>query len=147
MLDLSALRDQLTVALDPVPVAGAAEFAAITDIALARVPAIWLVPLRETAAGTALIGATHQQITVTLGLIYAVRQVQDATGGAAADSLAGLRATAFTTLLNTTPALISGAITADPEPLIYAGGQVLRFMNALLFWQDQFTARYTLRVV
>lgn len=146
MLDLSALRTTLAAALAPHPVAGAAEFAAIADTLVARAPTLWLMPLRETAAGNPLVGALHQQITVTLGLVYAVRQVQDPTGAAAADSLVSLRCTAFAALLNTVPALIAGAPAAHPEPLIYAGGQVLHFANALLFWQDQFTARYTLRV-
>ena len=147
MLDWAGLRTYLAAELTPVPVAGAAEFAAITEASLPRAPALWVVPLRETAAANPLTGALHQRITVALGVVYAVRQVQDAIGGAASDSLTDLRSAVLSALLHWTPSLVTGAPTADPEPLVYAGGGLLHFANALLFWQDQFTTRYTVRVV
>lgn len=147
MLDWAGLRAYLATELAPVPVAGAAAFAALTEASLPRAPALWVVPLRETADANLLIGGLHQRITVTLGVVYVVRQVQDAVGGAANDDLADLRGAVLGALLGWTPALATGAPTADPEPLVYAGGGLLQFANALLFWQDQFTTRYTVRVV
>lgn len=140
MIDLSAVRTTLATALSPVPVAGAAEFAAIAATGLALAPQVWLIPLDEAAQANALNQGVHQQITVTLGVVYAVRDVRDAQGMNAADSLSTLRETVFTALLNQFP---SGAT----DPLTYAAGGLLDFQNAILFWQDQFQTRYALRVI
>ncbi len=140
MLDLGALRDTLSAALDPIPVAGAADFAAIVDTGLARAPALWLIPLQESAELNALNIGIHQRVTVRIGVIYAVRQVRDATGQAAADELSSLRTTVFTALLGQLP---------DPsaEPFSFHSGGLVQFVNSLLFWQDQFQTRYTVRAV
>ena len=140
MIDLSALRTLLTTALAPVPVQGAAEFAAISATGLARAPLVWCVPLDEHAEANVLNQGVHQQITVTLGVVYAVRDVRDAVGQNAADSLATLRADVFAALLNHVP-------TGGCDPVTYVQGGLLDFQNAILFWQDQFQTRYTLRVI
>ncbi len=140
MIDLAALRTTLSTALAPVPVQGAVEFAAIAATGLARAPLVWLVPLDERAQANVLNQGVHQQITVTLGVVYAVRDVRDAQGMNAADSLSTLRNTVLTTLINHFP-------TGASEPLTYASGGLLDFQNAILFWQDQFETRYTLRVI
>ncbi len=140
MIDLAALRTTLSAALAPVPVQGAIEFAAIAASGLARAPLVWLVPLDERGDTNVLNSGVHQQITVTLGVVYAVRDVRDAQGMNAADSLSALRETVFTALLNHFP--IGAA-----DPISYVSGGLLDFQNAILFWQDQFQTRYTLRAV
>ncbi|MDQ5910080.1 MAG: hypothetical protein QG599_2175 [Pseudomonadota bacterium] len=140
MIDLAALRTTLSAALAPVPVQGAIEFAAIAASGLARAPLVWLVPLDERGDTNVLNSGVHQQITVTLGVVYAVRDVRDAQGMNAADSLSALRQSVFTALLNHFP-------TGATEPISYVSGGLLDFQNAILFWQDQFQTRYTLRAV
>lgn len=140
MIDLTTLRTTLSTALAPVPVAGAAEYAAITATGMALTPHVWLIPLTESAQANPLNQGVHQQITVVLGVVYAVRDVRDAQGMAAADSLSALRQTVFAALLNHFPA---GAT----DPLTYVAGGLLDFQNAILFWQDQFQTRYALRVI
>lgn len=140
MIDLAALRDTLASALAPVPVQGAAEFAAIAATGTASAPQVWLVPLAEDAQANTLNLGVHQQITVTLGVVYAVRDVRDAQGQAAADRLTALRAAVFAALLNHFPA---GATA----PLTLSHGGLLHFQNAILFWQDQFETGYSLRVI
>lgn len=140
MIDLSAVRETLALALAPAPVQGAAEFAAITATGTPRTPLVWLIPLDEHAEANTLNLGVHQHITVTLGVVYAVRDVRDAQGQQAADSLAALRTTVFTALLDHFPADAT-------DPLTYVQGGLLDFQNAILYWQDQFQTGYSLRAV
>lgn len=140
MLDLAALRATLAAALAPVPVGGAAEFAAIIETGAARVPALWLLALEESAQTNRLNQGVQQRVIVQVGVVYAVRDVRDAQGQAAAESLSGLRQTVMSALVGALPA--GGA-----EPLIFERGGLLHFQNALLYWQDQFSTGYYLRAI
>jgi hypothetical protein len=140
MLDLSAVRDRLAAALLPVPVAGAAALAGVMEGSIRSAPAAWLVPLAESGGANELIGALHQQLTVTVSVLLAVRNVSDAQGDAALGELATLRRTVRDSLLNWTPADLPGG-----EPFRFLRGGLLSFANAIVWWQDQFQVRYTLR--
>jgi len=140
MLDLAAARDRLAAALSPVPVAGAADLAALLGGAIRATPAAWVVPLAESGGANELIGALHQQLTVTVGVVVACRNVADATGDAAIAELTDLRRAVREALLNWTPADLPGG-----EPFRFLRGGLLSFANAIVWWQDQFQVRYTLR--
>lgn len=139
MIDLSALRAQLASAVSPIPVGGAADFAAITETGLARAPALWVVPLHDHASANVLDCGVHQRLTVVFSVLYAVRDVRDATGQAAADSLDAVRASVWTALINWTP--------PGGEPITYARGDLFDFKNSILYWQDQFQTQTTVRAV
>ena len=142
MLDLVGVRQRLEIALTPVPVAGAAAFAVATAGSIRQTPAVWVVPGDETGGANTLIGALHQQVTAPIGVIFAVRNVSDASGDAAITDLAALRQAARTALLNWTPDHLPGG-----APFRFLRGGLFSFQNAIVWWHDQYQTQYIVRAV
>lgn len=86
------------------------------------------------------VAGVLQEVACVFSVVTAVRNVRDATGEAAMDSLKPFREPLF-------DALIAWSPDADVfGPVTYAGGQQIAFANGTLFYQDDFVTSYFIRV-
>lgn len=113
-------------------VEGAANLPVLQDSGPRAMPAAYVVPLAESAARDAFgAGASSQQITTRLGVIYAVANRRDVRGEAAQSDLRGLRDSAHAALVGWPP-------SPDDSPLEYQAGRLLQLTDGVLWWQDDF---------
>lgn len=105
-------------------------------------PAAFVVPLRNAAGRNALdsAGTVMQRVSFTFGVVLMIRNVRDARGDKAADELAALRAKVFDKLLGI-------QLAAEFDTCLYSGGQLMRFSDQDLIWQDVFTTAFHARKV
>ncbi|MBS0370757.1 MAG: hypothetical protein JSS57_16350 [Proteobacteria bacterium] len=136
-MDLSAFVDRLKAAGAFRVVGGAAEFSAVADTA-PPTPCIYALPMGERAQPNALLGAISQRTICRIGLLIGTRNVRDASGQAAADSLSALRAAALDSVLGWQP-------TADATPVEFREGRLMRFADGVLWWQDDYEYEWDLR--
>lgn len=115
-------------------VGGAAELGAVGN-GVVVTPAAFVVLLAERASGNAVENGVEQRIEVRFGVIYAVRNVQDARGAAAQGELQTLREAGFTALLGWQP-------EAGYDPALCHAGRLLKLENLVLWWQDEFTTAF-----
>ena len=125
---LARLKAQLT---------GFAVIAASADADIAidgapATPAAYVVPLAETAEGSALLGLHHQRVTQEFGVVLVLSNLRDATGAAAAADLHAKRMALRAALLGWVPDASNG------EPVSFTAGQLLQFRDQRLWWQDVF---------
>ena len=120
-------------------VAGAADIAAAEED-LKRMPAAYVLPLRERAGENYLDNAVSQRVARAFGVLYAVRNLRDARGDAAHVHLEELRTEGRAALLGWEP-------DDDHEPIEFRGGRLLRLTNPILFWQDEYETAHLVRAV
>jgi hypothetical protein len=119
-------------------VGDAAQFAAVID-QLPDTPAAYVIPLNERAGPNRFAsGAVHQEVEAQFGVVFAVRNVTDGRGAAAAADLSGLRAEVSAALVGWMPAGCSDLV-------IFAGGELVAFANGCLWWQDEYVTAYPMR--
>lgn len=99
------------------------------------VPACFVIPMREQPGRAIDANVMQQKVTVTLGVIFVVRNVGDTLGGAAGADVEQLRLAVRAQLYGWTP---------DPayDPLERGLGQLLAFRDGHAWWQDQFITSY-----
>lgn len=136
-MDLSAFVDQLSATGVFRVVGSAAEFSSAADTA-PRTPCIYALPLGERAMPNVLLGAISQRTVCRIGLLIGTRNVRDASGQAAADSLGVLRAASLNSVLGWQP-------TADATPVEFRDGRLMRFADGVLWWQDDYEYEWDLR--
>ncbi len=120
-------------------IAGAAELAAAEDSTVVA-PACFVYPLREAAEANPYGTGHSQRVTAYMGVVIAVKNLRDPRGAAAQQDLKRLRQEVF-------DALIAWAPDADSSPVNCAGARLVRFNNAVLWWQDDFTTQFHRRVI
>lgn len=119
-------------------VEGAAEFACVQE-SLKRVPAAFVLPLREVATSNELLGGSVlQAVREQFAVVVAVSNLRDARGDAAKAQLATIKPLVMGALLGWVP-------VADYEPIEYVSGQLLRLDKTTLWWQWVFVTGYSLR--
>jgi len=119
-------------------VGGAADIQAAVDQVIA-VPACFLVPASSTSLGVnRMAQVVSQHVEHRVDVALCVRNVNDARGEAALETLNALR-----------PQVISALYAWQPEtllePIEYNGGQLVNFDDSLLWWVDQYTTRQHFR--
>jgi phage virion morphogenesis protein len=122
-------------------VAGMASYLRAVDAGLRSVPAAFVVPLNETAGANPYGSQIVQQaIAPRIGVILAVQNKFDATGGRATDDVEALRVAVRTKLLGWAPG-------DGLAPLEFGGGGLLDFDDTVLFWQDDYVTQSVIRSV
>ena len=109
--------------------------------ALTAMPAAFVIPGKEDASASAWGNQlVEQQVAIEVAIVLAVRNLADATGGAAVDALKPIRDQVRDALLNWTP---DGAV----DGLQYRGGTLLQVANAEIWWADTYSTTYMIRSV
>jgi hypothetical protein len=122
-------------------VAGAAEFAAISD-AVPIYPAAWVIPLGDSPAeNTLMAGGVMQTVDSVFGVLIAVRDLTDQRGEAGVDAVRERRVEVVEALLGWTPN------TNEVAPIEYAGGRLVAFASGFVWWQEEFSTSYYLRAI
>jgi hypothetical protein len=129
---IARLADQVK---DAKLIAGASAFAAAANANPTAVPALYVIPLRETASDNAGSIWVEQRIDVAIGVIVVVKSVADTKGGAAQSDLDALRRAVCAALLGWLPA---GAV----EPLIRGESGYLTTNDGHFWWQDTWRTAY-----
>ncbi len=112
-------------------IGGAADLEAIGN-GVVPTPSCYVVMTRETASDIDLVGGYEQAITVGFGVVIAVANRFDATGGAAIDVLDALRKQIKAALNRWVPDPTNG------ELVRFDGGALVRFDDGLLWWLDEY---------
>ena len=112
-------------------IGGAADLEAIGN-GVVITPSCYVVPTRETASDIDLVGGFEQAITVNFGVVIAVANLRDATGGAAIDVLDALRKQIKAALNRWIPDPTNG------EVVRFESGALVRFDDGLLWWLDEY---------
>jgi hypothetical protein len=139
MLMLAEVAERLRDSCPSFRVVGdAAQFAAVID-QLPDTPAVYVLPLNERAGPNRFAsGAVHQEVESQFGVVMAVRNVSDARGSAAGSDLTALREEVAAALIGWMP-------TGCSDLVIYAGGELVTFVNGCLWWQDEYLTAFPLR--
>lgn len=116
-----------------------ADLAALADMPRVM-PALYVVPLAESAEAPDTIGATSQQLhTAVFGLQYVVRHAGDASGAKATEALAALRETVQAALVGWRP---PGCI----DYLQFQRGELVDLMDGgVIAWRDDFAVSKTVQ--
>lgn len=142
-LDPTIVRDRLKVTIPAFAFVGFAKDLATVTAQTIRWPSAWVIPLGETAGDNRYQSCDfiEQTVTARLGVIMAIRDIADTTGTRAATDLQAIR-----------EAVLLSLCTFIPEE----GGSAFRFASGKrqsgsdakggLFWQDDFTLRFTRRI-
>ena len=111
--------------------------AALEKGAPGKTPVAYLVPSKDVPNKNRG-GSQSQLVHAGFDVVLAVRNVSDSTGEAARKELQELRSVLFANLLGWTP---DGNLYDETR---YGGGQMVSFMNKVLWWQDSFVTSYYL---
>ena len=112
-------------------IGGAADLEAIGN-GVVPTPSCYVVMTRETASDIDLVGGYEQAITVGFGVVIAVANRFDATGGAAIDVLDALRKQIKAALNRWVPDPTNGQVVR------FDAGALVRFDDGLLWWLDEY---------
>lgn len=120
-------------------VQGAAEFAAAVKQSVVATPSAFVLMVKETPEpSTRASVVTVQKVEVKVPVVYAVRNYQvSSLGDATADDLLAVRREAFDALVGWKPTGYDQVLPAE-----FAGGQLLAYDTATVWWQDIFRIRY-----
>lgn len=121
-------------------VGGAADLGAALD-GVTTAPACFVVPLAEQVTETQH-GPQRvvQTVTVTVGVLLVIKNVQAAAGAPALSGLETLRAAVRACLLGWMPA---GAHVA----CVFAGGELADFQPGLMWWQDGYKTAHHIQSI
>ena len=120
-------------------VAGAASYGAAIATSFRVVPAAFVLPLAESPQPSPFMDQLVQQVVAQrVGVILAVQNKRDGTGGAANQDLAAVRKAVRDQLLGWAPSDESAGYE-------FAGGAMLDLDDQVLFWQDDFATQTTIR--
>lgn len=113
----------------------AAEFQTAVESNPTAAPACFVIPMREQPGSSISASVLQQKVTLTLGVVFAVRNLGDRLGAAAGADLELLRKAVREQLYGWTP---------DPafDPLERGLGQLLAFRDGYAWWQDLFITSY-----
>ncbi|MEW6314132.1 MAG: hypothetical protein AB1513_08860 [Pseudomonadota bacterium] len=136
----------VTARLDPAQVQAlktvgvAADFAAAAKSVPIKMPAAYVLPVREQAARNQMANAVSQRVTVAFAVILAVSNLRDARGGQAALDLESVRNVVKTRLIGWEPSV-------DHDLVTYNGGRLLELGDGVLWWWDEFSTAEYMRYV
>jgi len=136
MNPLPAIVAQLQAQAEFKAVAGALDFAGLTEVAPVKTPAAWVLLLKSTPAGNSrATGPALQRETDTLGVLIAVKHINDRMAAGGIDALADARSAVRSALHGYAP---SSAHT----PLELAGGDLVKLAPGCIWWMERFTTTH-----
>ncbi|MCL2872427.1 MAG: Gp37 family protein [Betaproteobacteria bacterium] len=133
-VDLSAVAARLAATVPVNQIGGAAKYAAATTDTKA-VPALFVIPLAESAGKNRWANGISQRVEATFGVVIGARNLSDEKGAAAQPALTALREKVFAALLGWMPEGCS-------MPITYDSGRLIDLANGIIWWQDDFTTAY-----
>jgi hypothetical protein len=98
-------------------------------------PALYLIPMDESAGSMDFAGDTLQRVEAGFAVVLVVSNKSDATGGAAVDDVEPLREAVKLALHGWSPGDLF-------ERISFTRGALLSFDDGLVFWMDEFTTSY-----
>lgn len=102
-------------------------------------PAAYVVPISDRAArNRAATVVTVQELTTVFGVVIAVRELADAAGGLAAETLDTVRKAVRADLVGWVP-------EDGDDPIEYQSGDLVALANGVTWWLDQYVTRSHLR--
>lgn len=131
---LARLKSQLTGFRK---IGGAADLEAIGN-GVVPAPAVFLLPGKEVASDMEFAGDTIQRVAARFSLVLAISNKGSAQGEGALGELEPFRDQFKAALLGWVPA-------SHFDPVSFAGGDLLPFGNATLWWLDEFKTAYFIR--
>jgi len=129
-LIVARLNDQVSAFKS---IEGALDFEKQLKSGVRKAPAGFVMPLKEDAAGNRIAAnAVRQKITDRFAIVYAVKNLSDATGAAGIDGgLRDLRMATKTALVGWVPGAGFNICTED-------GGSLIAIENGTIWWRDRF---------
>ncbi|WP_157669908.1 hypothetical protein [Chitinibacter sp. GC72] len=118
-------------------VGGAADYAEGKKLLKHQLPAAFVIPLGDIDGPNSVVGEVHQERRTAFALIFAQSNLKKAGGVDDVDELQQLRAQVRDALLGWLPPECDQAIEA-------AGGKLLDFDDAVLWWQDDYATGYAI---
>lgn len=102
-------------------------------------PAVYVLPLQDSADANPFLGAHSQIVTARFALEIMLKHGSQAdSGGPAHEALETLRDDLRAALKGWQPA-------AEFEPIAYLGGRLIGFEAGMAIWRDEYSTRYDLR--
>lgn len=135
---IASVQAQLRTVAGLKLVGGAADFER-AQMGLTTMPAAFVIPARESAGDNAFGNQIVQQtVAATFTVALAVRNLADAEGAAALESLEPVRVAVRDALLNFVPEDCTDGCEYD-------SGELVAFANGVLWWADAYRTAYLLR--
>ena len=134
MLDINLWIARLRTQLDNTVVktiGGAANIAAVQSD-LKAAPGIFILPGAQTPGPNELANGVSQLVVVSIGVLFAVRNVADAKGAAGHNALSPLVVSVKDLFLGWQP-------VDALRPVEYAGGELVDYSELVLWWQEIYT--------
>ncbi|MDR2208817.1 MAG: hypothetical protein LBE22_07605 [Azoarcus sp.] len=123
-------------------IGGAAELAAAQRI-IKTVPAVWVVPLSESAGSPLWAGGFRQKKELRVAIVIAAINVSDGTGAAALTGLALARSIIEEALIPDDTGWIPEGCS---DVMAWAAGQLARIDdNGCLWWQDEYATTHLVK--
>jgi len=117
---------------------GAVSFAALKGAPpRERLPAVYVIPIADDAGRNTVVTAVRQVASSTVGLVYAIGNLRDPRGQAAAQQLETLFDAGRGALVGWKPAEGYGAFT-------FQRGRAVAFRDSVVWWQDEFKAEFVI---
>lgn len=113
--------------------AGAAEFAPVTESTALSVPAAYVIPMDDSPEPSISQNSVRQRLQETFGVIVALNNKADERGQASAKSVHAVRAELWAALLGWQP-------ESRYDGVAYEGGNLLSVDRARLWWRFEFSA-------
>jgi hypothetical protein len=133
-LNLAPIIQRLTEKVTANQIGGAARYA-VTTTDTKAVPALFVIPLADSAGANKWANGVAQKVKSTFGVVIGARNLKDEKGAAAQSALGGLREAVLASLLGWCPDGCSMAIT-------YNSGRLIDFTDGIVWWQDDFDTAY-----
>lgn len=137
-MDLQPILSQLEGAVTGTrKIGGAADLAAIQE-GRVPAPALYVLPMEESASDMAFAGDNIQRVFAKFAVVLAVSNKADAAGAAAVNSIEALRD-------QVKAALHGWQAPGSTDCVRFTGGRLLSFSDGVLFWMDEFQTTFYYR--
>lgn len=137
--DVSPVIRRLRERVAPLKACGGAADLDRARSSLTTAPAAFVLPARDMPSASPFMdGVVSQEVPTEFAVVLAVKNVADATGAAALDALTPVRQAVGAALLGWLP---EGAELSCE----YAGGEMVDFVNGVLWWTDSYRTQYQIR--
>lgn len=137
-MDLTPVLDRLKAELTGFKKIGGAADLASLGTGLVSTPAAFLFPAEEGAGDMEFAGDSISRISVNFSVVLAVSNKASVQGEASLGGLESFR--------NQVKAALHGWLpAASHDPVGFAGGRLLSFDDAVLYWMDDFKTAYFIR--
>ena len=139
MIDVSPVIQRLTAQVPALRLVGGAARLEEALEGIKTLPAAFALLARENAEPSPFMDQmVQQQVASYFAVVIACRNLSDASGKAAAETLEPLRHVIRQALLNWAP-------DVEHDGCEFDNGEMLNFVNKVLWWQDTYRTAYMIR--